>query len=99
MRVNSLRVGDEVEVRSAREILETLDDTGSLGALPFMPEMLQYCGRRFVVSATADRICDTIDYAGTMRLPDAVLLADVRCDGAGHGGCEAECRVFWKEAW
>jgi hypothetical protein len=92
-------VGDAVEVRTAREILATLDDTGSLAELPFMPEMLQYCGRRLLVSGRADRICNTINYLGSMRLPDAVLLADLRCDGAGHGGCEAECRLFWKEAW
>lgn len=94
-----LRVGDEVEVRGAAEILATLDDTGSLGGLPFMPEMLRYCGRRFVVTRRAERICDTINYFGSMRLPEAVLLEDLRCDGSGHGGCEAECRLFWKEAW
>src|SRR5207247_1343507 len=24
---------------------------------------------------------------------------DLRCDGAGHGGCQAGCRFYWKEAW
>jgi hypothetical protein len=32
-------------------------------------------------------------------VPDTVILEDLRCDGAGHGGCEADCRIFWKEAW
>jgi len=95
----ALRAGDEVEVRSADEILATLDPAGSAAGLPFMPEMLKHCGRRFVVSARAERICDTISHSGSMRLPDAVLLEDLRCDGTGHGGCEAECRIFWKEAW
>jgi hypothetical protein len=94
-----LRAGDEVEVRSAEEILATLDPNCSTEGLPFMPEMLAHCGRRLVVSARAERICDTIKYLGSMRLPNTVVLEDVRCDGAGHGGCEAECRVFWKEAW
>src|SRR6267142_1519493 len=44
-----LRAGHWVEVRSADEILATLDDRGALDALPFMPEMLQYCGKRFRV--------------------------------------------------
>jgi hypothetical protein len=40
-----LRVGDWVEVRSAAEIFATLDERGCLDALPFMPEMLSYCGK------------------------------------------------------
>ncbi|HSB18430.1 MAG TPA: hypothetical protein VLD85_00320 [Anaeromyxobacteraceae bacterium] len=94
-----LRVGDLVEVRSAAEILATLDANGRLGGLPFMPEMVRHCGLRFRVSARGDRICNTIDYGGSMRLPDAVVLEDLRCDGGGHGGCEAECRIFWKARW
>jgi hypothetical protein len=95
----ALRRGDLVEVRSASEILATLDEDGSLDGLPFMPEMAAFCGRTFVVERRADRICDTVDYTGSRRLPQAVLLADLRCDGSGHGGCQAECRLFWKEAW
>ena len=94
-----LRSGDLVEVRSAGEILATLDDTGALEALPFMPEMLPYLGRRFRVDKRADKICDTIAQTGSRRLHDSVLLDDLRCDGGAHGGCEAECRLFWKEAW
>src|ERR1700675_2894438 len=45
-----LRRGDVVEVRSEEEILRTLDPSGKLGALPFMPEMLRFCGKRFRVS-------------------------------------------------
>lgn len=88
-----------VDVRSAGEILATLDERGALEALPFMPEMVQYLGRRFVVDKRADKICDTIHYTGSRRLREAVLLEDLRCDGLGHDGCEAECRLFWKEAW
>ena len=33
------------------------------------------------------------------RLRDAVLLEDLRCDGSGHGGCQAGCRIYWKESW
>lgn len=94
-----LRSSDEVEVKSAAEIVATLDGNGCVDALPFMPEMLRHCGRRYRVLARAERICDTISYHGSMRLPDAVILDDLRCDGAGHGGCQAECRLFWKESW
>jgi hypothetical protein len=44
-----LSIGDWVEVRSKEEILATLDSNGWLDGMPFMPEMLQYCGRKFQV--------------------------------------------------
>jgi hypothetical protein len=94
-----IRRGDLVEVRSADEILATLDERGELEALPFMPEMVPSCGQRFAVSARAERVCDTITWAGVGNIANTVLLEDRRCDGSGHGGCEAECRVYWKEAW
>jgi hypothetical protein len=95
----SLRHGDIVEVRRPTEILASLDDRGMHDGLPFMPEMVQFCGRRFVVDKRADKLCDTIFYTGSRRLPDTVLLEDLRCDGSAHDGCQAECRLFWKESW
>jgi hypothetical protein len=100
MRPGALRRGDAVEVRSAGEILATLDERGALGAMPFMPEMLAYLGRRFTVAARADKICDTIGSTLQSReMTDTVLLDDLRCDGAAHGGCQADCRIYWNEAW
>ncbi len=95
-----LRPGDTVEVRPAAEILATLDENASLEAVPFMPEMLKYVGRRFSVSRRVEKICDTA--GGTYlsrRMRSTVLLEDLRCDGSGHGGCQAGCRLYWKEAW
>ena len=91
--------GDLVEVKGPREILLTLDERGTLEGLPFMPEMIGYCGRRFTVERRADKVCDTVGYSGSRRLPGGVLLDDLRCDGSGHDGCQAECRLFWKSAW
>ncbi len=99
VRDGSFRSGDVVEVRSAAEILATLDEWGAMAALPFMPEMLQHCGRRFTVLRRVEKVCDTIHYNGSRRLRDTILLDDLRCDGSGHDGCEAECRLLWKEAW
>jgi hypothetical protein len=100
MSTGGLRRGDVVEVRSAREILATLDEDGMLEAVPFMAEMVGYCGHRFTVEARTEKLCDTINNTlQSRRLPDAVLLDDVRCDGSGHGGCQAVCRLYWKEAW
>lgn len=91
--------GETIEVRSAAEIAKTLDEGGCLDNLPFMPEMLQYCGRQFSVYRRADKTCDTVNQTGGRRLYDTVHLSDVRCDGSAHGGCEASCLLFWKEDW
>lgn len=95
----NLRAGELVEVRSKAEILATLDGQGRKDALPFMPEMLEYCGRTFRVYKRADKTCDTIRGTGSRRMENAVHLTNVRCDGAAHGGCQAGCLMFWKEAW
>ena len=95
----ALRRGDVVDVKSAAGILATLDDCGTFDSLPFMEEMLPYCGRRFTVAGRTEKICDTIQLSRSLRLRDAVLLEDLRCDGSGHDGCQAECRLYWKEAW
>jgi hypothetical protein len=94
-----LRIGELVEVRSEAEILATLDERGRLDALPFMPEMLQYCGKRFRVYKLAIKACDSISNTGMYRMENAVHLAGTRCDGAAHGGCLATCLLYWKEAW
>jgi hypothetical protein len=97
--VLDLRVGQRVEVRRPEEILATLDEHGELDSLPFMPEMLQYCGRQFTVYKVAHKLCDTQTLTGMRRMKDAVHLAGVRCDGGGHDGCQAACLIYWKHAW
>jgi hypothetical protein len=67
--------------------------------MPFMPEMARYIGRRYTVTRRVDKICDTIAATGSRRLHATVYLEDLRCDGSGHGGCQAGCRLYWKEAW
>ncbi|HKT04779.1 MAG TPA: hypothetical protein VJT31_35140, partial [Rugosimonospora sp.] len=94
-----LRSGDVVEVRSADEILATLDERGELESLPFMPEMFQYCGRRLTVYKVASKACDTLTRSGMRRMDNAVHLTGARCDGGGHGGCQAACLMYWKHAW
>ena len=49
----NLRAGEWIEVRSKEEILQTLDKNGRLDKLPFMPQMFEYCGRRFRVVQTS----------------------------------------------
>lgn len=97
-RTRRLRAGDWVEVRSKEEILRTLDGNGRLDGMPFMPEMLAFCGNKFQVHKRAHKTCDTIFPIRGRRVDLAVHL-ETRCDGSGHGGCQAGCLIFWKEAW
>lgn len=91
------RRGQVVEVRSAGEILATLDAGGKLNGMPFMPEMARYCGRRFRVLRNPKMTC--VEGVDLRRLEDTVFLEGLRCDGADHDGCQRGCRIFWKTAW
>jgi hypothetical protein len=93
-----LKVGDWVEVRSAEEILFTLDKKGRLEGLPFMPQMFQYCGKRFKVFKRAHKTCDWVHSIRSRRLTSGIHL-DLRCDGEAYGECQSACLIFWKEAW
>lgn len=95
-----LNVGDWVEVRSKEEILRTLDGKGQLDGMPFMPEMFQYCGRRFQVFKRAHKTCDySTSYPYHTRRLEATVHLETRCDGGAHGGCQAACLLYWKHAW
>lgn len=94
----NLHVGDWIEVRSKEEILKTLDRNGQFEGMPFMPQMFQYCGKRFRVFKRAHKTCDTVNQTGGRRLAEGIHL-DLRCDGKAYGGCQASCLIFWKEAW
>ena len=57
MKRRKLRAGDQVIVRSPEEILSTLDAQGTLDGLPFMPEMLDRCGKPFRVERRVEKTC------------------------------------------
>jgi len=94
-----MKVGDWVMVRPPEEILATLDENARFEELPFMPQMLQYCGMKLRVRKRAHKLCDTVFSTGGRQMTDAVFLDDVRCDGQAFGGCEMKCTIVWKEAW
>ncbi|MEA2649726.1 MAG: hypothetical protein QOG61_2161 [Candidatus Binataceae bacterium] len=92
--------GDLVEVKPPDEIVQTLDADGASDHLPFMPEMLEFCGRRFRVSRRVFTIC--FSGGGSPRgfsVDDVVTLESVRCSGVAHDGCQKACMIFWREAW
>src|SRR5712671_1191531 len=81
MNAKRMHVGHWVVVRSANEILSTLDDNGTLDGLPFMPEMLAWCGKLFRVQRLVDKAC--VEGHAMRRFPanDVVVLEGRRCDG------------------
>lgn len=98
-----LRSGDFVEVKPPEEILLTLDGDGALDGLPFMPEMIEFCGKRFQISKRVVKTCTSGTKAGSsMRVfptDDVFLLEGLRCSGSDHDGCQKACTIFWREAW
>src|SRR5262245_7496208 len=99
MNAERLFVGNWVVVRSATEILSTLDDNGTLDGLPFMPEMLSWCGKSFRVQRRVDKTCVDGHAMRRFHANDVVVLEGPRCDGGGHDGCKRGCRIYWKQAW
>ena len=55
---HTFRKGELVRVRSAEEILSTLDADGTVDGLVFMPEMLQFAGQEFPMRSSAHKTCD-----------------------------------------
>jgi hypothetical protein len=93
-----LRAGEVVEVRNKQEILKTLDKDGRFDGMPFMPEMFAFCAKRFRVYKRAHKGCHNVFPNRSRRIRNAVHL-ETRCDGEAHGGCQATCLIYWKEAW
>jgi hypothetical protein len=85
-------------VKSLDEIREALDPQGACDGLPFMPEMIRYCGRTFHVGRRVEHVF--IDHLGKVaRLENTVILEGLRCDGASHDDCQMGCQLLWKDDW
>lgn len=96
--VLNLQPGELVEVKSAQEILATLDHRRRHKGLLWMTGMQKYCGRRYRVLKRVQRI--TLESDGEQRnMKNTVLLEGVMCDGREFGGCDRCCFHFWREAW
>src|SRR5690348_12650401 len=96
-----LRPGDLVEVKAPDEILQTLDEDGTLDRLPFMPEMIEHCGKSFPVARRVVKTCSygTVSTMLAFNTDDVVILNGLRCSGSDHDGCPKGCMIFWREAW
>jgi hypothetical protein len=99
-RTRKLKAGDWVEVLSKEEILGTLDVNGQLDGMSFMPEMFRHCGAKYQVFKRAHKTCDYVTpYPYRTRRLHRTVHLDTRCGGEAHGGCQAGCLLYWKEAW
>jgi hypothetical protein len=99
-RARKLKAGDWVEVCCKEEILSTLDVNGQLEGMSFMPEMFRHCGKKFRVFKRAHKTCDYVTpFPYRIRRLDRTVHLETRCDGEAHGGCQAGCLLYWKEAW
>lgn len=96
-----LKQKDLVRVKSLKQIINTLDVDGCLDGLPFMPEMVEYCGKTYRISFKVEKTCvdNPVMYMGEFKNNDVYFLEDLRCSGANHNGCNRACRIFWKESW
>jgi hypothetical protein len=92
-----IKPGERVIVRDFHEIMGTLDSNGFLDGLPYMQEMIPYCGKEFRVYKRADRTC--IEPVEIRQMQGTVFLENLRCGGEYHGNCQKGCMFFWKEAW
>ena len=92
----AIRPGDLVEVKAPEEILSTLDADGTLDHVPFMPEMVEFCGKSFKVSKWVATVCPG---PRGFRADDVFFLDGLRCSGAAHDGCQKACMIMWRQAW
>ena len=101
--VERFNAGDWVQVKEWEEIVKTLDADGTTDGLPFMPEMLAFCGGRYQVRRYAEQSC--MEAPGgyyitrTFNEKDIVLLDGLQCTGLNHDGCQRACSIFWKSCW
>lgn len=68
--VRKFRRGNVVRVRSAEEIMATLDSDGTVDGLLLMPQMLKFAGREVRVRSSAHKTCDG---SGEIRTMDRTV--------------------------
>ncbi|MGA9362867.1 MAG: hypothetical protein WBW16_00680 [Bacteroidota bacterium] len=95
--VLNLQPGELVEVKSRKEILDTLDARGRNRGLRIDHEMLRHCGHRFRVLQRVDRII--LETTGTMKKIHNTVALDVVCEGLCRRACARSSYPMWREAW
>jgi hypothetical protein len=100
--VLDLQPGELVEVKSAEEIMKTLDVNGKNRGMFFDTEMLPFCGKKYRVKQRASQVIDEkTGLMMTMKTP-GIILEDVVCNGCLHANrmfCPRGFYCFWREIW
>jgi hypothetical protein len=95
----NIQPGEWVEIRSIGEISQTLDERGKYKGIYFMPEMENFCGKKFKVFKRVKVIkLESTMEVRKLKTP-AISLEGVYCNGEYHDGCDRFCFHFWREAW
>jgi hypothetical protein len=94
----NLQANDWVEVKSYKEIKETLNSFNRLRGLGFSPDQIPFCGKRFRVTGRVERMI--LEWTGELKqLNDTVALDTVHCDGSSCRACPRNCFFLWREDW
>jgi hypothetical protein len=94
-----LRPGDTVEIRSHREILETLDANGANRGLAFDQDMVPFCGRQATVHHRVERRIDERTGKLTYMKNSCLVLDGITCRGHYHRFCPRGIDSYWREIW
>ncbi|HEY6559583.1 MAG TPA: GNAT family N-acetyltransferase [Polyangiaceae bacterium] len=101
----SIQPTPQVRVRHARvrgvdAIRAGLDLLGQHDGLSFMPEMAEYCNRRFPIAGQLSKVFEYDRWAETRK--PIYILAGLNCIGEApfaNGPCDRACALLWHEDW
>lgn len=94
-----LKPGELVQVRTRKEIVDTLDIEGKNRGLTFDREMLIYCGGSYRVLKRVEKIIDEPSGKMMPMKRDCVILEGAVCTSRYHGLCQRRIYAFWREIW
>ncbi|NLF07496.1 MAG: hypothetical protein GX594_05885 [Pirellulaceae bacterium] len=94
----NLKPGELVQIKTLKEIEDTLDAQGRNRGLTFEPEMAMHCGRRYRVSEPLNKII--VEATGEMvQLKNTVVLDGLVCQGLCVKNCPRANYLYWREIW
>jgi hypothetical protein len=94
-----LSAGEQVVVRSAREIRTTLTPELMHRGLWLDPDMLKHCGQRHRVQAEVGRLIDIVTGEMLVMKTPAYILEDVHFSGERQLFNAQYEPLFWRAAW
>jgi hypothetical protein len=98
----NLQPGEMVQVRSAEEILTTLDENSKNRGLSFEREMQMYCGGSYKVLYRVNKLISEKSGKMLHLKNDAIVLDGIFCAGLANRArlfCQRAPYFFWREAW